>query len=257
MLSRGLGHPLLFEPIRAYYGTMRDAGITQWRPYITEGNATPAQRAAFRKVFTGEMAQREHDIAHTDRAAVGAADALVIKMVRGLCSLRWMVDTFEPRHTFVLLRNPFDAIDSQLRRPKVLQGTPQHKSELSTFFARHPEVPAYEPQTGVEWLATYWAIGYYAAADIDHPRVTALRYEDLVGNITAVREQVFEPLGESLPHKRLLELVSTPSMQTKRPTGFPNRSWVPVPAKERVLSRGQRREIRDVVERFPGLREIY
>ena len=251
MLTAALpGHALLFEPIRAYYLTMARAGIVEWRPYITAASATEAERAAFQEVFSGGMVYRDA-VAHTSHGAVVDAEALVIKMVRGLMSLRWMVDEFRPRHTFVIMRHPCAAIASQLR-VGAIPGTPKDPKGLDTFWAQHPELERFVPQTDVEWLATWWAASYYAALSTPKPHPwTFLRYEDLVDDPYAVQAYVFKPLGLEPP--KIRELVSKPSQQTKRDTGsvWQSKAWT------HRVSPQQSQEIWGVIERFPGLMDFY
>lgn len=249
MLATGLPHyALLFEPIRAYYETMKKAGVIQWRPYITAQNMTPQQYMAFHSVLSGDMCRTETArIARTDCDAVLRSSGLVVKFVRGLMSLRWLADTYKPRHVFVIMRHPCEAVASQLR-VKAVQGTPKHMSELREFFRHHPEVERFEPRSGVEWLATYWAASYYVALSTSRPHPwTFVKYEDLVGSGEAVQRQIFDPLGETPPH--LDDLVTHPSDQTKRAVG---KTWLP-----QFYGADHDREVWRVVERFPGLAAYY
>lgn len=271
MLTRGLGeeYELLFEPIRAYYAPFASyrepSELVRWRPCIDQGGPATVEHRAFASIFDGSIANLNRDIAHTDLAKVREAPALVVKMVRGLCSLPWMHRQFEPRYTFVLIRNPVDAIDSQLRR-NALPGTPQHHRELRSFFEQHPEVKPFIPRSGVEWLATYWAMGYYAALK-GLPRKgpgahtwALVRYEDLLPSPSGYDGiwAVFAMLGEHLDDKLIAELATRPSVQTKRATDSMSGSMgVWAPARSRVITRGQEEEVWHTVARFPGLINHY
>lgn len=253
MLTRALPkHALLFEPIRQHYPTMGTAVGDLWRPYITAENSAGATllERTFRSVFDGTFVNA-NTVAHTDKEAVLAADALVVKMVRGLCSLRWMADTFKPRHTFVVMRHPCMAIASQFRVGAV-PGTPKQRWQLDSFFDHHPEIQPFLPKTDAAWFAIYWAMGYYVALSTPRPHPwTLLKYEELVGNPEQVQASVFGELGE-FP-EGLEELVKRPSFQTKRPTPG-NHVWVPGTS---PLSTQQASEVWGVIERFPGLEEHY
>lgn len=270
MLTRGLGeeYELLFEPIRAYYAPFNrygDGELTRWRPCIQDALPGSIAHQTFAGMFDGSMAQQNAMMAHTDIPAVREARALVVKMVRGLCSLPWIHREFQPRYTFVLIRNPVDAIDSQLRR-NALQGTPQHHRELRSFFEQHPEVKPFMPRSGVEWLATYWAMGYYAALK-GLPKKgpgaqtwALVRYEDLLPSPSGYDGvwAVFAMLHEQIDDKLLAELATTPSVQTKRATDVMSGSMgVWAPAHSRVITRGQEEEVWHIVSRFPGLVNYY
>lgn len=269
-------YALLFEPIRAYYQTMIEAGITDWRPYITfppgfgrriaspgtgvtkaQRAAFKAQRVAFTHVFDGSMAAREtgqRGMSHTSVAEVAKAEALVVKMVRGLMSLRWMIEEFQPRHTFVIIRNPQDAIASQVR-VNALRGTPKDPEQLSIFWAKHPEITPFTPKSGVEWLALWWAASYHAALSAPKPHPWSLvRYEDLVGDAEAVQRLIFDPLDLKPGPLEMRNFVHTPSFQTKH--GRPTKMWTPKAGRRR-LTVADVAAIDEVLERFPLLKGTY
>lgn len=242
MLANGLpGYAGVFEPIRAYFKTMSDAGITQWRPYITTDNATPQKLLAMDDALTGNICRKEK-LMRTDRDAVLAAEGVVVKFVRGLMSLGWIMKTFPIRHTFVIQRHPCAAIASQLRVGAV-KGTPKTMDELEPFFEHHPEIERFEPKSDVEWLATWWAASYYAAFNQAKPRPwTLLKYELLCQSPGTVRRDVFGPLKETPEDS--FKLVSTLSSTAK--------SWStgePTPWKDYLGARAS--EVWDVTERFP------
>lgn len=250
MLTRGLPHyALLFEPIRAYYLTMQRAGVVQWRPYITDDNADEKVLEAFRQVLSGRMVERD-TLARTDAQAVRHAQGLVVKLVRGLMCLRWLVDTFEPRHTFVIIRHPCAAISSQLR-VDAAKGTPLDAEELDAFFARHPEVEPFVPRGPVTRLAFWWAASYQEALSTPKPHPwTLLRYEDLHNNPRGVERAVFGNLGvvSHVPYRDLTEKLSMTSRQWSDPIVMP--PW------QAYL--GERaRLVWAVVERFDTLRGLY
>lgn len=253
-IASALGREIVFEPIRSYYPSVRAAGIERWRPYITRESATPEQTAIVRDMLSGRICSYER-LFRTNAEAVLVSPALVTKFVRGLCSLRWIVDTFEPQRTFVIARNPADAVSSQLRVGAAV-GTPTDPVELEAFFARHPEVEPFEPRDVVEWLATYWAISYHAAFSTSRPHPwTFLRYEDLVGNSAAVLGRVIQPLMAGvtpIAPDRLRELVERPSSQTKRDEGIRSRRWSPLD-----YDRSAVRSVWGVVERFDTVRRLY
>lgn len=243
MLANGLeGYAGVFEPIRAYFETMKSAGITQWRPYITTDNATPEKLRAMEIALTGDICRRER-LMRTDRAAVLAASGVVVKFVRGLMSLGWVMKTFPIRHTFIIRRHPCAAISSQIR-VAAMRGTPQKMAELEPFFEHHPEIERFEPQSDVEWLATWWAASYYAAFNQAKPRPwTVLRYELLCQDPAAVMRDVFKPLGEAPEDP--LGLVTKLSSTAK-----PWSTGEPTPWRE-FLGDEAAKSVWGITERFP------
>jgi len=223
MLAKGIdGYELVFEPIRAYLPTMANSGITQWRPYITASSATRSHVDAFSRVLSGDVC-RTDELSRTDANKVLLANGLVVKFVRGLMSLRWMVDRFSPRAAFVIRRHPCSAIASQLRvdAPK---GTPVGMHCFQEFLGRHQNISIREPRTDAQWLALWYAASYYAALSTPMPHPWhVVKYEDLCAGPESVMKRIFIPLGES--PKDVGALFSKLSMtsrewSTGKPTGW-------------------------------------
>jgi len=249
MLAGGLpGYAMVFEPIRAYFPTMRDAGITQWRPHLRSDSVTPAQVQAMESALSGRICKTEK-LMRTDRNAVLAASGVVVKFVRGLLSLRWVVEHFGPRHAFVIRRHPCAAVASQFR-VKAVRGTPKTMSELDMFFEQHPEIARFEPQSPAQWLAAWWAVSYYAALSTPQPHPwSVVKYEDLCGSPENVLRDVFGPLGVTPSNTEAL--VSRLSLTAKTwSTGAPT-PWM------RYLGPSNAKQIWDVVQRFPLITEGY
>jgi len=245
MLCRGLGYELVFEPLRIYFPTVANAGLLQWRPYLTSATATAEQTRVFRMFLDGSICTKEK-LVRTDRERVLASDQLVVKFVRGLMSLRWMCDTFPIRHAFVIVRNPLHAVASQVRR-RAIRDTPMNNAELQRFKAEHPEIdlPRVPRKTGVQWLALWWATSYHAALSTPQPHPwTLVRYEDLYRN-TANCDALFNVLGETpSPYH-----PDQPSL-----TMFDDRihnEW------ERTLTPAQAEEVREVIACFPMLHQRF
>jgi len=236
-------YALAFEPLRAYLGSIHDAGLVQWRPYLTAETATEAQRAVFTRVLDGTIC-RTDALPRTDRRAVLDAHGLVVKFVRVLMSLRWLCDTYPIRHAFIVIRHPLSAIASQVRK-NAAPGTPQVYAELADFARHHPEIDVgglVEPE---EWLAMWWAASYYAALTTPKPHPwTLVRHEDLCADAGAIQSQVFDVL-DATPDVDVDELRLRPSM-TSGDWSIPGTitPW------HGVLTAHQARRVLDVVARF-------
>ena len=210
----------LFEPLHTrWWPAARGSGFGD-RP--SEGD--DRTRQYMRRILNGTVASRrprwspriEGDVKRLIPGMVQRmwADCLVIKFVRAVRLLPWMVEHFPQQRYIYVARNPYAVVSSQLRTgitgygdSDLLDKVRQSDRMLTRFYDRI-RTDAEQVLDGTvedrfesveECLALSWYADNIVAQQIaDHEAVLAVKYEDLLQTRDAERRRIQNHIGAAV-----------------------------------------------------------
>lgn len=238
MLAHLPGYAMLFEPLRPHYESARGLAAS-WRPGPSRKARRPLQR----------MLMAHPDFCRRDKHSgmFGTPErGVVVKFVRA-GRLMPMICAMPIRAGFVIVRDPIDAIASQLRVRAHEKGTPMHPGAIRSVVLQHPELTPVVASlhSPAEWLTAWWCVTYLDIPNAAH----VVRYERLVDDPDAELERIFAAIGEPRPPG--ID-PRAPSHRAKPWAGVHNGAH----STAHQLDRQTRAQIRRVVEGF-GLAKLY
>lgn len=203
VLSRIPGSAPLIEPLHLHHATFAKDLNQGWHPSPPSPEEAPRVKAAFQRLFKGDVLDvwTCHDTTPEDLVA---AERLLIKFCRASALLPWITETFPLRYKPVyLVRHPLAVVASQFR----------HGSWDKLAIAKAGTKPP-SPDDIVEHQVTLWCNANAPA--LQHPNSISwipVHYEDLLLNPLREFDRIFDTWG-CQPDGDLEALIRKPSGAT-------------------------------------------
>jgi hypothetical protein len=220
----------IFEPLHiGRFPQAKKAGFVP-RTYVPVGGEAPAMKQYLEKVFTGRIISSKPNTGYilTINKAMERlkADKLIVKFVRANRLLPWFTQVFSLRAVFLLIRNPYATIASQLRTGYTGYFLPKgHLPDKNTIISDAEAIHLNERiMRGLrsidreeELLAAIWALDHFIPLTSSPPQPwITLNYETLVTNPGPEIDRIFEHVGESEYACKAIHRFKNPSMTTSR-----------------------------------------
>ncbi len=243
MLAQMPGYAMLFEPIRPGYPCVAEHLGDAWRP-----GPSPRAHEALTRMLTGA-----EEFQGTTRSGAGLHGVPTIGVVGKFVRAGRLLPVLcrmPIRGTYVIVRDPCDAVNSQLRVGAHEKGTPMDIKAMAHVIAEHPHIrgAVSRLEGAVEWLAAWWCVTYLAVPRLDPSLFTLVRYERLVAAPDDELDLLFAAVGAERP--RGID-PRRPSLRAKEWAGIRRGQT----RTEHLMSGRQRRRILRVVSDF-GLDQL-
>ncbi len=220
----------IFEPLHiGRFPQAEKAGFLP-RTYVPVGSEAPTMKKYLEKVFTGRITSSKPNTGYilTINKVMERlkANKLIVKFVRANRLLPWLTHVFNLRAVFLIIRNPYATIASQLRTgytgyllPK--GHLPAKHTIISDAEAAHLNEKIMRGLRSIdreeELLAAIWALDHFIPLTSSSPQPwITLNYETLVTNPGSEIDRIFEHVGEPEYACKAIHRSKNPSMMTLR-----------------------------------------
>ena len=222
------GYKSIFEPFhREWYPEVKLLNLPP-RPYLPSHKEHKELKNYLQKVFTGQVPSPKYRITPAEIYRRFTATKVIVKFIRANRLLPWIVNNFQVRGTYFLIRHPCAVISSQLETGIRGYFTPKNiplKKEVTLQEASQiPQIREDEwlmkklrtIESQEEVLATIWSLDNYIPLSYlsEYPDAWyTIVYEKLVTDFDNEIKKIFEYINEEVPEKAY-EKFKRPSKTT-------------------------------------------
>ncbi len=224
------GYKSIFEPFhREWFPQVKRLNLSH-RPYLEPNAKNQHLKEYLEKVFTGQIVSQRPLFSPTPVAIYKrlSATRILVKFIRANRLLPWIVNNFQVRGIYFIIRHPCATIASQLETG--IRGYPFPKDVTlpkELVLKEASQIPQinknewlmkklYTIRTHEEVLAAIWSLDNYVPLSYlsEHPSAWyTVIYEKLITNFDMEIKKIFEYINEEVPEK-VYEKFKRPSKTT-------------------------------------------
>ena len=220
----------IFEPFhKEWFPQVKQLSLSP-RPYLEPNAENKPLKEYLKQVFTGQIISREPLFPLTPTAIYKRllATKILVKFIRANRLLPWIVNNFQVRGTYFMIRHPCATIASQLetgvRGYFTPKDVPLPKEIVLREASQIPQIrenewlmkKLYTIKTQEEVLAAIWGLDNYVPLSYlsEHPDAWyTVVYEKLITDFDEEIKRIFDYINEEVPEK-VYEKFKRPSKTT-------------------------------------------